>query len=401
MLHLLAILILLTSLSSPLFSQVKLTGEAVKVDDRNPTAAIAAFSGNAEMRARLEEMLTACDWFTVIDSARSGNATVQLRVDGSAGGGRHFFNGSAAVAGKGTFTLEAVGGTVAEAAAGFVDTLLKQLFNVPALCRRRIVYVQTGKNGLKELFSCDITGGDIQRLTHNNAISTEPSWGHANAFVYTLNSKNSLSVVLFDAANNRQRVISSARGLNSNPALSPNGRYVALPMSLDNQIDLFIIDLKNSRRTKLTVDRNVESSPAFSPDGRQLCYVSDKSGRPQLYLMNIDGSASRRLTHGSEAVSPEWSPVSNKICFAQRSGAGQYVIKVLDMNRQDSEAETVTLAAGNWEAPSWAPDGRHVVCTRKSGSRQQLYLVDTWLNSFRHIPLRAGGVSLPAWQSAR
>lgn len=380
--------------------QIRLQGEAIKVDDHNPTAAIVNYTGDAAMRDALLKMLSACDWFTVITDANARRATVQLTATGSVAGPEHELSGKAAVAGKGTFQLNGKGSTASEAAADFTDKLLRQLFNVPALCTRRIVYVQTGRNGLKELFSCDIAGGDAQRLTFNNAISTEPSWGHAGALVYTLNARNSLSIVLHDAIGRRQRVVSTARGLNSSPALSRNGQYIALPMSFGKQVDLFLIDLKTSTRTRLTQDRSVESSPTFSPDGRRLCYVSDKSGRPQLYVMELSSRSSKRITQGGEAVSPEWSPVSNKLCYAQRASSGQYVIRVLDMAKSGSEPVTVTEAAGNWEAPSWAPDGRHIVCTRKSGSGQQLFIVDSWLHAFQRLPVRASGVSLPAWQSA-
>jgi TolB protein len=384
-------------------AQVRLKGEVTKVDDHNPTAAIVSYSGDARLQTSLSNMLSACDWFTVIKSgdANAARAMVKLSATGTIAGPEFSLSGSAEVTGRGNYALSSRGNSADEAAADFTDKLLKALFNVPALCTRRIVYVQTGKNGLKELFSCNITGGEAQRLTHNNAISTEPAWGHSGALVYTLNAKNSLSIVLFDMLGNRQRVVSSARGLNSNPALSRNGQYIALPMSFGKQVDLFLIDLKTNKRTRLTQDRSVESSPSFSPDGTKLCYVSDKSGRPQIYVMDLENKTSKRLTQGGEAVSPEWSAVSNKICFAQRASSGQYVIKVLDMANAGSEATTITDAAGNWEAPSWGPDGRHVVCTRKSSGSQKLYMVDSWLHAFQVIPVRASGISLPAWQSAR
>ncbi len=383
--------------------QGRLKGTVIKVDDRNPTAAIVSYSGAPQLQNALNNMLVACDWFTVLKNGddNASRAMVKITATGAIAGPEYTLNGTAAVAGKGTYNILGSGSTAEDAAADFTDKLLKELFNVPALCKRKIVYVQTGKNGLKELFSCNITGGEPQRITHNNAISTEPAWGHAGALVYTLNAKNSLSIVLFDIIGNRQRVVSSARGLNSNPALSRNGQYIALPMSFGKQVDLFLIDLKTSKRTQLTQDRSVESSPTFSPDGTKLCYVSDKSGRPQLYIMDLANKTTKRLTQGREAVSPEWSPVSNKICFAQRSNAGQYVIKVLDMANPGSEPTIITDAAGNWEAPSWAPDGRHIVCTRKSGNSQKLYIVDSWLHAFQVLPVRASGVSLPAWQSAR
>ena len=206
--------------------------------------------------------------------------------------------------------------------------------------------------------------------------------------------------MLVDLKNNRQRTISSSRGLNASAALSRDGRYVALPLSLGKQVDLYLLDLKEGRRTRLTQDRDVESSPAFSPDGAQICFVSDRTGRPQLYLISTSGGDARRLTKGaSECVSPDWSPKSNKLCYSTRVN-GQYVVAVMDPSNPQGGHEIVTDAAGNWEAPSWAPDGRHIVCTRSTGGKQDLYLVDTLFHTFQPLT-KVARLSLPAWAPAK
>ena len=61
--------------------------------------------------------------------------------------------------------------------------------------------------------------------------------------------------------------------------------------------------------------------------------------------------------------------------------------------------KVVTNAAGNWESPAWAPDGRHVVCARRLQKGRELYMVDTWHG--RLIPITRGGDhSLPSWSEA-
>ena len=200
-----------------------------------------------------------------------------------------------------------------------------------------------------------------------------------------------------DIANNRQRVVSRSRGLNSSPALSPDGRTLVLPLSLEGLVDLYASDLADGKRTRLTRDRDVESSPCFPPDGKTICYVSDKSGRPQLYLMPLATRQSRRLQLGSaECVSPSWTPVTNRLAYAARTAAGQYVIQVLDMSKPGAQPVLVTTAAGNWESPSWAPDGRHLICTRQSGRNQELFIVDSQFRAFQQLT-RGTGYSLPAW----
>lgn len=386
----------LASLATGLCAQT--TGSVTKTVQGNPTLGITSFSGDASARGILETMLVRCDWFQVVKDSSANRA--QARLDVTASANAYLVQARISGAQERIVRVNASGSDWHDAAAKAVDSLLAELFGVPALCTRPIAYVMTDAGGKKEVFTIRIDGSGQKRLTHNNALSTEPAWGHSGALVYTLNQNNALKIVLVDLKNNRQRTISSSRGLNASAALSRDGRYVALPLSLGKQVDLYLLDLKEGRRTRLTQDRDVESSPAFSPDGAQICFVSDRTGRPQLYLISTSGGDARRLTKGaSECVSPDWSPKSNKLCYSTRVN-GQYVVAVMDPSNPQGGHEIVTDAAGNWEAPSWAPDGRHIVCTRSTGGKQDLYMVDTLFHTFQ--PLTKGArLSLPAWAPAK
>lgn len=386
----------LASLATGLRAQT--TGSVTKTVQGNPTLGITSFSGDASARGVLETMLVRCDWFQVVKDSSADRA--QARLDVTASGNAYLVQARISGAQERIVRVNASGSDWHDAAAKAVDSLLAELFGVPALCTRPIAYVMTDAGGKKEVFTIRIDGSGQKRLTHNNALSTEPAWGHSGALVYTLNQNNALKIVLVDLKNNRQRTISSSRGLNASAALSRDGRYVALPLSLGKQVDLYLLDLKEGRRTRLTQDRDVESSPAFSPDGAQICFVSDRSGRPQLYLISTSGGDARRLTKGaSECVSPDWSPKSNKLCYSTRVN-GQYVVAVMDPSNPQGGHEIVTDAAGNWEAPSWAPDGRHIVCTRSTGGKQDLYMVDTLFHTFQPLT-RGARLSLPAWAPAK
>lgn len=386
----------LASLATGLRAQT--TGSVTKTVQGNPTLGITSFSGDASARGILETMLVRCDWFQVVKDPSADRA--QARLDVTASGNAYLVQARISGAQERIVRVNASGSDWHDAAAKAVDSLLAELFGVPALCTRPIAYVMTDAGGKKEVFTIRIDGSGQKRLTHNNALSTEPAWGHSGALVYTLNQNNALKIVLVDLKNNRQRTISSSRGLNASAALSRDGRYVALPLSLGKQVDLYLLDLKEGRRTRLTQDRDVESSPAFSPDGAQICFVSDRTGRPQLYLISTSGGDARRLTKGaSECVSPDWSPKSNKLCYSTRVN-GQYVVAVMDPSNPQGGHEIVTDAAGNWEAPSWAPDGRHIVCTRSTGGKQDLYMVDTLFHTFQPLT-RGARLSLPAWAPAK
>ena len=360
----------------------------------NPSIGVVSFAGNAGLQGEFEKILERCGWFNVLkgSSARSADIKVSLQA-------QSINNIAAAVhAGPKSFNIVQNG---ENAILNAVDDILRELFRIPAYCTKKIYFVLDGANNMKEIYSCYLDGSGAERVTYNSAVSTEPSWGHPDAMVYTVVRRNSLAVVLSDIKNQRQRIISNTPGLNSSAALSHDGRRVALPLSLENQIDLYIIEMdKGGKRTRLTQNRDVESSPCWSPDNRRICYVSDRLGVPQLYLRDaMPGGSDKRISTGNnECVSPDWSPISNKICFSYKTNTGQRHIAVLDMNAPGSQIKVITHAAGDWEAPSWAPDGRHIVCTRATGNGfRDLYIVDSWSNAMQPVSHNAR-VSLPAWR---
>ena len=97
---------------------------------------------------------------------------------------------------------------------------------------------------------------------------------------------------------------------------------------------------------------------------------------------------------GSEAVSPDWSN-EGIIVYSAKMG-NHYAIAVLDPAGRE-EPRVVIAAAGDWESPSWAPDNRHVVASRKLDGRSSLFVIDTWTGTARRILAGQVPFSMPSW----
>lgn len=369
----------------------------------NPTIAIEQFNGSTEHRGKLEELLMRSGWVKVLPVTHAAQAMVRVNANFSSTQGSALFSATLTVNGK-KIPVSVNTQQAEDSLRQATDSILNALFGIPALCSRKITFVRHGANNIKELYACYLDGSGQERLTFNRAISTEPAWGHAGALVYTLAKNNALSIVLMDYANKRQRIISQSKGLNASAALSPCGQFVALTLSRDKYVDLYVLDLKTNKYKRLTRDNSVESSPCWSPDGKTICFVSDALaiGAPRLFTVPADGSTppQRLRIGGGEAVSPDWSKINNQLCFATKGPYGKYVIAILDMATPNGKPEIITAADGDWEAPSWAPDGRHIICTRARRGARDLVIVDSVRGSFR--PITEGAIlSLPAWQPAR
>ncbi len=177
----------LVGLMMSLYAQIEQRTTVVKSTSSNPSIGILDFKGPADIKAKMETLLERCGWFNLLRGANARQAEIRLNVRVSEGGAIS----TEVNAGIKKF----IAGSNSEgdmAARETVDGILKNLFNVKGLCTRKLYYVVSGEENKKEIYSCYIDGSGVERETFNRAISTEPSWGHANAMVYTLAKKNAL-----------------------------------------------------------------------------------------------------------------------------------------------------------------------------------------------------------------
>jgi TolB protein len=255
------------------------------------------------------------------------------------------------------------------------DDIVEAVTGHKGIASMRIV-LTGNRSGKKELYLCDSDGGGVRQLTGEKGIVVGPNWSpDGNSIVYTSYLRDFPDIYRIDLNRNRRELLANYGGLNTGSAISPDGKDLALILSKDGNPELYLKNLRSGRLTRLTATpRATEASPTWSPDGQRLVYVSDSSGKPQLYIIPATGGAPRRISNrGTENVAPDWGP-NGLIACSSRTG-GQYVIAVI----QPSNGQTVYLTTdgADYEDPSWAPDGRHIVAARSVNYQSSLYLLDT------------------------
>ncbi|HCN09236.1 MAG TPA: hypothetical protein DIT01_15015 [Lentisphaeria bacterium] len=346
----------------------------------NPTVFVTPVRGDRELTDLLRSTLTYSDWFRTLRKKAAADYVLTFSV--SDDGDSHHLQ-LADKSGTEIVSLEtpvSVGGTDIQAYDA-IDKLLQAVFQTPGLCEARLAYVKE-IDGVKEIYTADFNGANPKPLTANGSLSVEPHWGGDRRYLaYTLYRRFNTDIVLVDLAMNRRRRLTQSIGLNSGAALSNSGDRVAMTLSRGRNVDLYVMNLPEDEPRQLTTSDGLEASPCWSPDDSKLCFVSDRQGRPRLYLMPAAGGAPQRLlADPSECVSPSWSVVSNKICFSMRQG-NRYVIAMVEMSNATLPKDNFKVLvdkSGDWESPSWAPDGRHIVCSRTTNrSGKALYMVDS------------------------
>jgi TolB protein len=238
------------------------------------------------------------------------------------------------------------------------------------------IAVVSSRTGRKELYICDIDGQNMRQITRDRSIVVGPRWSpDGQSLIYTSYKRGYPNVYI----TGKGRPVSSHGGLNASGAISPDGKSMAVILSVSGNPELYIKDLRSGRLTRLTRTRaGNEASPCWSPDGKHLAFVSDTSGRPQIYIISRNGGRAQRITTtGSENVAPDWGR-NGWIACSSRVG-GRYQIAII--NPSTRGMRLLETDSADYEDPSWAPDGRHIVCSRTSAYRSAIYLLDTLKDS--------------------
>ena len=145
------------------------------------------------------------------------------------------------------------------------------------------------------------------------------------------------------------------------PALSPDGRRVAVQISEGPRTNIFVYDLGTGVLRRVTRD-GAESRPLWSPDGKRLTYAARRKDERHIFWQALDGSAAAEsLVASRNDVWPgAWTPDGSALVFVESPPTEISDIKLL----RRSGPSRVELLVGSptedmW--PSLSPDGRWIL----------------------------------------
>ena len=253
------------------------------------------------------------------------------------------------------------------------DEMVRLIAGEVGIAQSRIIFVNRRGRNNADLYMCDADGQNLMQVTHDEVAVVGPRWApNSQDIYYTSFLKGYPAVYRMTVDKRVRKTLAAFKGLNTGAAIAPNGSQAAIILSYQGNPELYVLSLTSGQLVRLTRTlHGAEASPCWSPDGRSIVYVSDLAKSPQLYLVDVASRQSRRLTYkGSENVNPDWS-AQGKIIYATRRGGG-YQIALMDPRVGESSVELLTQPGG-YEHPSWAPNGRHLICS----DRSSLYILDT------------------------
>lgn len=222
--------------------------------------------------------------------------------------------------------------------------------------------------------------------------------------------------------------LTSYRGIEGGPSLSPDSRQVAFTWnggSGDNwDIYIKLVDSTTDKPTRLTDDPAFDYSPAWSPDGSRIAFLRSSSSQETdvtLMVMSALGGGTRTVRGGlnrpggvfgeAKALMTQvaWSPDGRFLAFSALKDESDEPTLSLALTPLDgSDVRWLTGPTGDYGAcsPAFSPNGNRIAFVRRVGwgSGHDIYVLDLGSDSTpRAAPRRltnfARSVGNPAWTS--
>ena len=211
--------------------------------------------------------------------------------------------------------------------------------------------------------------------------------------VYSSIQPANWDLYLFESPGGQPRRLTTDPGLDYNPAVSPDGRWVVFTSERSGSPDLYVLDLEGDGAPRPLVEGPaLEDAADISPDGQRLLFVSTRSGNADIFVMPFRpeephgaGEPKNLTRHAAGDYNPVFSPDGTRILFSSSRDASvatsdgasppaTYLASELYVMHADGTDVRRLTHHESWDgAPAWTPDGQAVVFYSQRDGATRIY----------------------------
>lgn len=168
--------------------------------------------------------------------------------------------------------------------------------------------------GIQQIYSCNLDGSGIKRITFSSAVETEPKVNPKTGgeIIFTSGRSGPPQIYKMNMDGAAVDRLTNGEGEAVNPAWHPSGQLIAFSWTGGpdpGTRNIFIMDVASKTIVQLTHGAGRNENPSFSPDGRHLVFQRTEPGarRSQIFTMLANGQHRVQLTSLGANEEPVWS----------------------------------------------------------------------------------------------
>ena len=158
------------------------------------------------------------------------------------------------------------------------------------------------------------------------------------------------------------------------PAISRDGRQVAFSVRQNGRTFLYAMQADGSNAHPVSSSRGLEGDPAWSPDGNSIICAANDRGVPHLFRIPLDGRAPVALIN-EYSIDPVWSPDGSFVMYSGADVGTTFSVKAVTPEGKPYALPALTLTRGARHL-SFLPGGEALVFLRGEIQHKNLFILD-------------------------
>ncbi len=198
--------------------------------------------------------------------------------------------------------------------------------------------------------SAPVTQGVGKRDGKDGAV-----WTPDGRIVYVSKASGNNDIWIMNADGTGQSQLTSGAGVNTNPSVSPDGRFIVFTSTRDGAAHIWRMDIDGAHAKQLTSGSG-ENHAQLSPNGKWVVYTLF-AGKPTLWRVSVEGGAPSPLSDRTLSA-PALSPDGTMIAAVYRDEHTNSRARIAVMPFEGGEiSKTFDVPHTAWGNLRWTPDG--------------------------------------------
>jgi TolB protein len=182
----------------------------------------------------------------------------------------------------------------------------KGITMAPAICGQR-VYFASSRSGNSEIYSSNLDGSGIRRLTRSRGIDVSPTCGPGGRIAFVSDRHGSPQIFMMNNDGTNVQRVTFRGNHNQTPVWCQDPEQPLIAFSgRDGNFDIFTVNVVTQEYKRLTQGQGDNKDPAFSPDCRLIAFTSNRRGSSGVYLSGQDG-VDQNLVIAGVAETVRWA----------------------------------------------------------------------------------------------
>jgi hypothetical protein len=151
------------------------------------------------------------------------------------------------------------GGSLRAQTHRFADDVATAVTGLPGIAQKKITFKVESGLAKSEVYIADYDAHGARAVTQDRSIVAAPTWADPSTLVYGSYKMGQIYVYSHNLPTGTRKAVSHYPGSNMSPAISPDGKRIALVLGKGGSPDLYVRDLDGENLHQLTRTREAES----------------------------------------------------------------------------------------------------------------------------------------------